>query len=140
MSSLSAVFPAGRYYFGDLCYLNNSGLLCWDEVCDLTIKGNECLEGEFVLADGRRFFMAGTAYGDGNYLLLDQVSEKLADLGVDSGSLGLFPLADGQSCPDGYVFTVESDFIVSVIDGEFCVNGMVCNTDCEEEEEEESWF
>ena len=56
--------PAGRYYIGDLCYVMHPE---WDEFCNLTIRGERCLDGEFVLQDGRRFATFRTAYGDGTY-------------------------------------------------------------------------
>lgn len=72
---------AGLYYIGDLCYVFNDN--DWDEVCSLTIKGHECLSGEFEFKDGRRFAMYNTKYGDGLYQ--DQFGNKY---GVDSGSIG----------------------------------------------------
>ena len=72
---------AGRYYVGDLCYVFNQE--DWDEVCALTIKGNECLSGEFEMKDGRKFAMYNTKYGDGVYR--DQYGNKFA---VDSGTIG----------------------------------------------------
>ena len=56
------MMPAGKYYIGDLCYVMHPE---WDEFCRITISGNECLQGEFNLADGRRFATFTTAYGDG---------------------------------------------------------------------------
>lgn len=72
--------PAGKWWIGDLCYVLHAE---WDEYCDITIK-ETCLEGEFVLADGRRFATYSTAYGDGTY---DGIS-------VDSGTIGCILLSD----------------------------------------------
>lgn len=83
----------GRYYIGDLCYYFESE---WDEVCSLTIKGDECLEGEFVLSDGRRFAMYSTAYGDGSYE--DQTGRVYH---VDAGSIGCVMLKEGEKAPWG---------------------------------------
>jgi hypothetical protein len=74
------MFPAGKYWVGDLCYVMHNE---WDEVCKLTIKDNECLEGVFTLANGTRFAMFKTAWGDGCYE--DQTGREYA---VDSGSIG----------------------------------------------------
>jgi hypothetical protein len=72
---------AGKYYIGDLCYvLSNED---WDEVCELTINGNECLSGEFQFKDGRPFAMYNTKYGDGVYR--DQFGNEYS---VDSGTIG----------------------------------------------------
>jgi hypothetical protein len=80
--------PAGRYYIGDLCYVMHDA---WDEFCELTIKGNQCLDGEFTLADGRRFASFTTAYGDGVY------RSNINTLhGVDSGSIGCIRVEDIQ--------------------------------------------
>jgi len=59
--------PAGKYYVGDLCYVMHPQ---WDEVCKLLFAGREdggCNEGEFNLANGVRFALYNTAYGDGTY-------------------------------------------------------------------------
>ena len=74
------MMKAGTYYVGDLCYVLHER---WDEVCELIIEGNRCLDGEFNLKDGTRFAIYGTAYGDGNYF--DQ-NGKSYD--VDAGSIG----------------------------------------------------
>ena len=72
---------AGKYYIGDLCYvLSNED---WDEVCELTINGYECISGEFQFKDGRQFAMYNTKYGDGVYK--DQFGNEYS---VDSGSIG----------------------------------------------------
>jgi hypothetical protein len=81
--------PAGLYYIGDLCYVMHDE---WDEVCSLLFAGRDdggCNEGEFVLADGRRFAIYNTAYGDGSYLDTDGNS-----YGVDSGSIGCIRIED----------------------------------------------
>jgi len=78
--------PAGTYYVGDLCYVMNDA---WDEVCGLTIKGHDCLEGEFTLKDGRRFAMYSTKYGDGVYYDQDGGSYS-----VDAGSIGCILMSD----------------------------------------------
>jgi hypothetical protein len=78
--------PAGRYYIGDLCYVMHPE---WDEFCELTIRGNQCLDGEFVLRDGRRFASFGTAYGDGTYR-----SNIGTEHSVDAGLIGCIRVED----------------------------------------------
>lgn len=78
--------PAGRYYIGDLCYVMHPE---WDEFCELTIKGNQCLDGEFTLKDGRRFASFGTAYGDGTYR-----SNIGTEHSVDAGLIGCIRVED----------------------------------------------
>lgn len=70
-----------RYWLGDLCYVMHD---CWEEVCDLAFneRNREC-GGCFTLADGRKFIVYGTAYGDGEYF--DQNGKRYP---VDSGTLG----------------------------------------------------
>jgi hypothetical protein len=79
--------PAGVYYVGDLCYVMTDDE--WDQFCAITIKDNECLEGEFTMPDGRRFATYGTAYGDGEYK--DQYGNQY---GVDAGLIGCIKLTD----------------------------------------------
>ena len=78
--------PAGKYYVGDLCYVMHPE---WDEFCELTIKGERCLEGEFTLADGRRFATLSTAYGDGTYR-----SNIGTEHSVDAGLIGCISVYD----------------------------------------------
>ena len=78
--------PAGRYWVGDLCYTMHSE---WEEVCNLIITGNTCLDGEFNLKDGRRFAIYSTAYGDGEY-----PTNYGKFLSVDSGSIGCIKVED----------------------------------------------
>jgi hypothetical protein len=81
--------PAGKYYIGDLCYVMHPE---WTEVCrlffpvDAPPKG---VEGEFTLADGRRFASFATAYGDGEYRSSINTSHS-----VDSGSIGCIRAED----------------------------------------------
>ena len=79
--------PAGRYYVGDLCYVMTDDE--WDEFCSLTIKGDRCLDGEFVMRDGRRFATYGTRWGDGEYQ--DQHGNCY---GVDAGLIGCIRVED----------------------------------------------
>ena len=80
------MMPAGKYYVGDLCYVMHPE---WDEFCDLTISGHECLDGEFNLADGRRFATYRTQYGDGLYR-----SNNGKNLSVDAGLIGCILVSD----------------------------------------------
>lgn len=78
--------PAGRYYIGDLCYVMHPE---WVEFCEITIRDEQCLDGEFVLKDGRRFASFGTAYGDGIYR-----SNIGTDHLVDAGLIGCIRVED----------------------------------------------
>lgn len=78
----------GTYYVGDLCYVMHPQ---WREVCNLMFatKGNNVLNGEFNLANGVRFALHGTAYGDGTYQ--DQQGRKYP---VDAGLIGCICVED----------------------------------------------
>lgn len=81
------MLPAGKYFVGDLCYVMHPE---WDEFCDITIDDIEgCLNGEFTLADGRRFATYTTAYGDGTYYSSIGTSHS-----VDAGLIGCILLSD----------------------------------------------
>lgn len=78
--------PAGKYYIGDLCYVMHKE---WDEVCSLTTQGDDCLDGEFNLANGVRFASYGTKFGDGSYL-----DNSYREYGVDAGLIGCILVSD----------------------------------------------
>lgn len=92
---------AGKYYIGDLCYVMTDEE--WDEFCSLTIKGNECLDGEFQFADGRRFATYGTVYGDGEYR-----SNIRTKHSVDSGSIGCIRVEDIRDIRARSFYDIES--------------------------------
>lgn len=79
--------PAGKYYIGDLCYVMDDKE--WDEFCSITIKGNECLDGEFEMKDGRKFATYGTKWGDGAYR-----SNIGTEHCVDAGLIGCIRVED----------------------------------------------
>ena len=79
--------PAGKYYIGDLCYVMTDTE--WEEFCEITIKGNRCIDGEFQLSDGRQFATYGTAYGDGVYH-----DESGHTYSVDAGLIGCILISD----------------------------------------------
>ena len=79
--------PAGRYVICDLCYVLHDE---WKEVCEIIIKDNTVLDGEFTLADGRRFAIYSTMYGDGEY----SNSYNSDRLGVDAGCIGCIKVED----------------------------------------------
>ena len=83
------MMPAGKYYVGDLCYVMHPQ---WDEVCSLLFAGRDdhgCNEGEFELANGVRFALYNTAYGDGVYP--DRQGNRYP---VDAGCIGCIRVED----------------------------------------------
>ena len=73
------MMQAGTYYVGDLCYVLHEA---WEEFCELTIDGLQCLDGEFQLKDGRRFAVYSTYYGDGVFRLQPRGQTLLVDAGL----------------------------------------------------------
>jgi hypothetical protein len=125
----------GKYYIGDLCYVMHGE---WDEFCKLTIVGDKVLDGEFNLADGRRFATFTTAWGDGNYF--DQ-NGKSYD--VDAGLIGCIRLADidltnpENSLIGGNIVEFVQPFSTFSAGGEIRIGNVLINTDPAEVEEEE---
>ena len=80
----------GTYLVGDLCYVMHPQ---WKQVCDLMFAtdGNGVLDGEFNLANGVRFAVQSTAYGDGTYY--DEEGRKYP---VDAGLIGCIRREDIQ--------------------------------------------
>jgi hypothetical protein len=78
----------GTYYVGDLCYVMHPQ---WKEVCNLMFAcdGNYVLDGEFNLANGVRFSLHSTAYGDGTYQ-----DQEGRDYPVDAGLIGCIRVED----------------------------------------------
>ena len=137
------MFPAGKYYVGDLCYVMHDE---WDEVCGKFFEGRDdhgCNQGVFQLKDGRKFASFNTKWGDGVYF--DQDGEEY---GVDAGLIGCISLndidlnADGNSTLGGQIIQFDSDFTVSGgeiyesrrdWDGVIRIGHIVINTDDYEE-------
>ena len=128
------MMQAGEYYVGDLCYVLHER---WDEVCSLIIKGNKCIDGEFELADGTKFAIYGTAYGDGTYR--DLVGNEYW---VDAGSIGCVLMKDidlsveGNQTMGGQIIDFKNDFITSYDNGVIKFGSVHIDTDPVEEEEE----
>lgn len=111
--------PAGKYYIGDLCYVLRNER--WAEFCELTIKDGECLHGDFFLKDGSKFCFFNTWYGDGTYTLRYNRSVSVAEIDVDSGTIGCILVDDlldfnEENCP-GAVVEFMHEFQVSEEEG-----------------------
>lgn len=125
------MMPAGKYYIGDLCYVMSDD---WDEVCDLTIKKCEVIEGEFEMKNGRRFALYSTKYGDGMYK-----SNMGTKHGVDSGTIGCILVDDIIDIPKfeidgklGAVVTMDRPFSTASRDGLIVFGDVIINTDSDE--------
>lgn len=91
----------GTYLVGDLCYVMHPQ---WKEVCDLMFAtdGNGVLDGEFNLANGVRFAVHSTAYGDGTYF-----DEQDRQYPVDAGLIGCIRVEDVYD-PEWYLEGVHT--------------------------------
>lgn len=124
--------PAGKYFIGDLCYVLEADDE-WDEVCDLTISGNKNLDGEFILKDGRRFAMYGTAYGDGVYD--DNYGNSYP---VDSGTIGCILMSDIPTIDEeraskmGAIVEFHGEFTTFVQGGTLAFGHIRIDTDFED--------
>lgn len=78
----SFMMPAGKYYVGDPCYSVSDDT--WTDLLKQLIVGPKCMDGKFVLPDGRVIVAVSTAFGNGTYS--DDMGHRF---GVDSGCLGL---------------------------------------------------
>ena len=132
----TATFPAGEYYIGDLCYVMHAE---WGEVCDLMFAaaGDDMVEGDLPMADGRNIFLASTAYGDGTYN-----DNKGNYYPVDSGSIGIIAIkdisdADRENITQGAVHTFETEFNIIAHAGLFDFGDVVIDTAYEDSEDDE---
>jgi len=127
------MMKAGKYYIGDLCYVMHPE---WDEFCSLTISGNNVLDGEFNLKDGRRFATFTTKWGDGTYK-----DEQGRSYGVDAGLIGCIAVEDItpselENLKDGHVVEFVQDFSTFSAGGIIRIGSICIDTDYAEEEDE----
>jgi hypothetical protein len=118
----------------------------WNEFCSIIIKGNQCLDGEFEMKDGRRFATYGTAWGDGVYQ--DQHDKNYS---VDAGLIGCIKVEDikaekyGDIERLGKIHDFEYDFTTSGgrgdpdWDGVIRIGSIHIGTDADEFEEESDY-
>ena len=128
--------PAGTYYVGDLCYAIGSR---WDDFCDRTIVGPNCLSGVFTLADSTVVATYGTAYGDGVYL-----DDEGREYPVDAGLIGCVLMSSIDKGIDidglGHAITFDSDFEVSSDGGYIRFGHISIDTDpAPEYDDEDDW-
>jgi len=128
------MMKAGKYYIGDLCYVMHGE---WDEFCNLTIVGDKVLDGEFNLADGRKFATFTTQWGDGTYQ--DQQGREYS---VDAGLIGCIALENidlinpDNSIAGGQVVEFVQPFSTWSAGGEIRFGTVLIDTDYTEVEEE----
>ncbi len=84
MAEITATYPAGKYYIGDICYAID------EKIYDQWVKNYNCAEGTYVFSyngSQQTLTVATTKYGDGFYV--DDISKK--EYAVDSGTIGIVP-------------------------------------------------
>lgn len=122
--------PAGEYYVGDLCYVVEE----WDDYCSVIIQGDNCLDGEFHMPDGRKFASYGTAWGDGVY-----EDGEGRQYSVDAGLIGCILVSDitrkdmGDITKLGAIHTFDTDFITGKVGGAIFFGRVRIDTDPEPE-------
>jgi len=131
--------PAGKYYVGDLCYVMTDKE--WEEVCELTAPKmgtwGKSTQGEFELADGRKFTCYDTKWGDGEYY--DEIGHSYS---VDAGLIGCILVSDIKAnkydnlLDLGAILEFDEDFETSENEGKIQFGYIVIDTDPIYEDEE----
>ena len=108
----------GTYYVGDLCYVMHPQ---WDEVCKLMFatEGNNVLDGEFNLANGVRFSLHSTAYGDGTYL-----DKQRRQYPVDAGLIGCVRVEDVDD-PEAWLVGMQTIEFTESFELQY-IYGVIC--------------
>lgn len=130
----------GKCWVGDPCYVIDEDN--WDLFCSKLYPNHECVidstEGGMVVTNKGKFFICGTAYGDGCYPLTKK-GDEVATLGVDAGMLAIIPveMLDDANCTLGHI--VEVNGRVRAEGGNFSCGDIEVKT-CDDEEEETSMW
>jgi hypothetical protein len=108
---MSEKMPPGLYALGDPCYVFSE----WNEWCEAWFKKTQVSDrGGVFEVKGHKVCAFYTKYGDGSY-----PSSAGHMLDVDSGSIGLVPIALVDKGDEGYLNEVlyEKEFEVNEDDG-----------------------
>jgi len=130
----AVVFPTGKYYIGDLCYLNKTKEI-WEELCDSWFENNKSIESEengvTVEINGMKIWNHSTCYGDGCYIGFYNNTEY--EFYVDSGSIGLVKV-DELECKnsDHAIINMTCEFTPSYSYGTFYIGDLEILTSEEE--------
>lgn len=126
------LFKAGIYYVGDPCYVIRGDE--WEDILSHTNYFN-CNTINQWGGDwkGHQMFVAGTAYGDGEYR-----DSEGRTYGVDAGLIGIVTyeyITDFSSIWGGNVIEFKNDFDVDASEGKFTFGHLTIDT-CGEDEDE----
>jgi hypothetical protein len=136
---MKTTLPSGKYWIGDPCYfISNEN---WSDVCAQCFKPDQNdRDGIWIEADGKRFILIGTAYGDGGYELAYD-GRVITVLGVDAGCLSIIPVSCEEGRMNGgYVVDIPESFEVEASGGNFTFGKYSVNTDGEDSDEEYDWW
>lgn len=155
----SARMPAGKYWFGDPCYMNDHKNPVheeqWDKFVEVMFpeshggKDGPGIESGIATWGDHSFFYSSTAYGDGSFFAHAH-GTRSKKVGVDAGMLALVPWSLVEKmfedrpekleefAEDGLVIEKFGD-IVRVAGGSW-VDGIHCDTDPQDDEEEDDSY
>ena len=128
----------GTYYVGDLCYVLNDR---WDELCKLTIRGDNVVDGGFTFQDGTEFVTFTTKYGDGTYY--DKEGRVYP---VDAGLIGCIRVENIDTDTSvlggidfGNIITFEKPFVCEKVDGMLYFGKVAIDLDPSDNDDEEEY-
>lgn len=120
-SPVSQTFKKGKYLVGDLCYVYPDDE--WSDYVNENFKNaryGEDIAGAILTYNGIDIFTCATAYGDGEYPVI-QDGKEIGSFGVDAGMTALIPLELAKTWPeyenkkDSYVLIkLNKDFEIEV--------------------------
>ena len=130
-------YPTGSYYVGDPRYVYPKEQ--WSRFCDTVfdkplLNGIDC-EYRINVTVKEKFFVCGTAYGDGNYPIRGN-GHCVGFCRVDAGLLAVIPMTlisawQGDSL-FGVIMRIDAPFHISAQEGNFSFASYSVNTDGDE--------
>jgi hypothetical protein len=143
MTTTQKQYSAGRYYVGDLCYVNALGKFegRWERICESMFPSGSqhAVDGDHCV-DGIDFWVHGTAHGDGSFN-----SNINFDFPVDAGIIGIcteeVALADGYY--GGTIVEFSQPFTPEYEYGTFSIGHVTittdddCDDDCDDDYSED---
>lgn len=142
VKSLTQSLAPGRYWVGDPCYVFPKDR--WTEFCNALFKEEYSGSGVMMIDGDKRFFVCGTAYGDGCYALRKN-GNVVGECGVDAGLLSIVPAEyvtewDPQELSHddfgGVFVTLEKEAFIVASGGNFRFGPFSVNTSDEDSDEE----
>lgn len=86
----NVTFKAGKYLIADPCYVTPDE--SWSDFCDILFAAEDSEYGGHLFeSEGIKYWVGGTAYGDGLYAIRKNGAE-VGTIGVDAGLLSIIPV------------------------------------------------